>query len=99
MVWSRKRTASDKWTSGGCPAVAELTCSARYPYRAGRSEAGDAWPPGLTIDRKSTRLNSSHLGISYAVFCLKKKQKGICDDTVTVSARADPDTPHSRPPH
>src|ERR1035438_10771454 len=27
----------------------------------------------LSIDRKSTRLNSSHLGISYAVFCLKKK--------------------------
>src|SRR5262245_65265677 len=25
------------------------------------------------VDRKSTRLNSSHLGISYAVFCLKKK--------------------------
>src|SRR5262245_64340200 len=35
------------------------------------------WPlrrsPGK--DRKSTRLNSSHLGISYAVFCLKKKNK------------------------
>src|SRR5947199_9051101 len=28
-------------------------------------------------DRKSTRLNSSHLGISYAVFCLKKKKKKI----------------------
>src|SRR5262245_62416300 len=28
-----------------------------------------------TADRKSTRLNSSHLGISYAVFCLKKKNK------------------------
>src|SRR5262245_55031361 len=28
-----------------------------------------------TKDRKSTRLNSSHLGISYAVFCLKKKNK------------------------
>src|SRR5258705_5433423 len=28
------------------------------------------------LDRKSTRLNSSHLGISYAVFCLKKKTKG-----------------------
>src|SRR5205814_9399879 len=28
-----------------------------------------------TLDRKSTRLNSSHLGISYAVFCLKKKKK------------------------
>src|SRR5437899_6559230 len=27
-----------------------------------------------TLDRKSTRLNSSHLGISYAVFCLKKKK-------------------------
>src|SRR5262245_63567886 len=29
----------------------------------------------LGLDRKSTRLNSSHLGISYAVFCLKKKNK------------------------
>src|SRR5690606_41975131 len=28
-----------------------------------------------TIDRKSTRLNSSHVKISYAVFCLKKKKK------------------------
>src|ERR1035441_10770325 len=36
----------------------------RYPPPAARS----------TGDRKSTRLNSSHLGISYAVFCLKKKQ-------------------------
>src|SRR5438045_7633270 len=27
------------------------------------------------VDRKSTRLNSSHLGISYAVFCLKKKRQ------------------------
>src|SRR5947199_5407072 len=33
--------------------------------------------PGRVVDqdRKSTRLNSSHLGISYAVFCLKKKKK------------------------
>src|SRR5256885_8963682 len=29
------------------------------------------------IDRKSTRLNSSHLVISYAVFCLKKKQQSV----------------------
>src|SRR5258707_9394045 len=29
------------------------------------------------IDRKSTRLNSSHANISYAVFCLKKKKKNI----------------------
>src|SRR5437870_11453976 len=27
------------------------------------------WPPGHTLDRKSTRLNSSHVAISYAVFC------------------------------
>src|SRR5262245_62637811 len=33
----------------------------------------DAW--NKSRDRKSTRLNSSHLGISYAVFCLKKKKK------------------------
>src|SRR5437899_3996948 len=29
----------------------------------------------VELDRKSTRLNSSHLGISYAVFCLKKKTR------------------------
>src|SRR5256885_9530566 len=32
-------------------------------------------PIGANRDRKSTRLNSSHLVISYAVFCLKKKKK------------------------
>src|SRR2546426_1294653 len=31
--------------------------------------------PRTSADRKSTRLNSSHLVISYAVFCLKKKKK------------------------
>src|SRR2546430_4849651 len=30
-------------------------------------------PPHILVDRKSTRLNSSHSQISYAVFCLKKK--------------------------
>src|SRR5688500_19614223 len=38
-------------------------------------KAGDALSYLLTLDRKSTRLNSSHLVISYAVFCLKKKKK------------------------
>src|ERR1017187_7281585 len=33
-----------------------------------------ALPAGQSIDRKSTRLNSSHRCISYAVFCLKKKE-------------------------
>src|SRR2546430_11518169 len=37
---------------------------------------GGALVPGLRrLDRKSTRLNSSHSQISYAVFCLKKKKK------------------------
>src|SRR2546430_9168380 len=33
----------------------------------------------VTRDRKSTRLNSSHSQISYAVFCLKKKIEFLCD--------------------
>src|SRR5258705_2907219 len=40
---------------------------------------------GTAPDRKSTRLNSSHLGISYAVFCLKKTNtscKTLCGRTV-----------------
>src|SRR5690625_6842687 len=35
----------------------------------------DATKPEIKADRKSTRLNSSHVAISYAVFCLKKKKK------------------------
>src|SRR5262245_62602605 len=35
---------------------------------------GEVRPTSAVTDRKSTRLNSSHLGISYAVFCLKKKR-------------------------
>src|SRR2546430_12793508 len=36
---------------------------------------GKDWFHGILPDRKSTRLNSSHSQISYAVFCLKKKKK------------------------
>src|SRR4051812_49793503 len=35
---------------------------------------GRARPAPIRADRKSTRLNSSHMSISYAVFCLKKKK-------------------------
>src|SRR2546421_2166314 len=44
----------------------------------------------LRIDRKSTRLNSSHDQISYAVFCLKKKKKmnHVTSRNVTYSTRA-----------
>src|SRR2546430_12100531 len=36
---------------------------------------GDGKAEAIKVDRKSTRLNSSHSQISYAVFCLKKKKK------------------------
>src|SRR5205814_6819451 len=41
----------------------------------GPAEVDESEPLPSRLDRKSTRLNSSHLGISYAVFCLKKKKK------------------------
>src|SRR5437868_9034816 len=41
-----------------------------------------------SIDRKSTRLNSSHVSISYAVFCLKKKKVRVSDENVvTINTR------------
>src|SRR6266542_6527200 len=46
----------------------------RSSCRASTS-SGWAWPCWSTEDRKSTRLNSSHGSISYAVFCLKKKKE------------------------
>src|SRR5258705_8245034 len=56
--------------------------SRRLPHeQSSRSVAhrsGSCWTVlrnSVQQDRKSTRLNSSHLGISYAVFCLKKKKK------------------------
>src|SRR5436853_4297272 len=42
----------------------------------------DAPEEEIALNRKSTRLNSSHLGISYAVFCLKKKKKQIQKPTL-----------------
>src|SRR5690554_5386183 len=48
---------------------------AAFPHAWGRL-MGALYLP-VTLDRKSTRLNSSHVRISYAVFCLKKKKKRI----------------------
>src|SRR5437899_8573995 len=56
------------------------------------NSAGDA--ERNVQDRKSTRLNSSHLGISYAVFCLKKKKKR----EQFIDTRQDPTT-RIAPPH
>src|SRR5688500_19588520 len=52
------------------PALRRRESSGRRPARDG---AAGRRPRGAS-DRKSTRLNSSHLVISYAVFCLKKKK-------------------------
>src|SRR5207249_10450172 len=47
-----------------------------FQARHGRQHPGAAdLDPDVEQDRKSTRLNSSHVSISYAVFCLKKKKK------------------------
>src|SRR5688572_32593174 len=60
--------------AAGCPSLEHITvvgeCELRHSIE---SEAGD---------RKSTRLNSSHSQISYAVFCLKKKKKKNTLDTI-----------------
>src|ERR1022692_4027322 len=62
------------WHSYGCGksrGTPALRCThPRLPDHPPTGQAIDA----RTIDRKSTRLNSSHLVISYAVFCLKKKK-------------------------
>src|SRR5438874_9764487 len=54
-----------------------------------------AWDVG-DQDRKSTRLNSSHVEISYAVFCLKKKKK---PDESEKKKRGDGGQQHRRPGH
>src|SRR5437868_14428962 len=55
--------------AGRTPSRCRTQRPIRSRHRAGR---GSDWALG---DRKSTRLNSSHVSISYAVFCLKKKKK------------------------
>src|SRR5690349_23940200 len=55
-----------------CPPV-NSGCSTRARVSGNGSPRGGR--PGRRLDRKSTRLNSSHVEISYAVFCLKKKKQ------------------------
>src|SRR6516165_670603 len=55
-----------RWKSSNCEVMLTASC---------RNEA--RFPSPLAADRKSTRLNSSHSQISYAVFCLKKKITSI----------------------
>src|SRR2546427_9463404 len=48
------------------------------------------FPPPARGDRKSTRLNSSHSQISYAVFCLKKKKNQVARDRCLTSSSERP---------
>src|SRR5262245_65344955 len=65
----------------------ELNCATRQGFGPAAFEAAGVQGFGhyfrlcrlCSLDRKSTRLNSSHLGISYAVFCLKKKKNTTTD--------------------
>src|SRR3712207_7479559 len=52
----------------------EVHAAARVGVRERRREAHHPAVAVFQLDRKSTRLNSSHANISYAVFCLKKKK-------------------------
>src|SRR2546427_4258523 len=56
-----------------CVAVVALLLT-RWLPETRRSRMTIPFTPGAMVDRKSTRLNSSHSQISYAVFCLKKKK-------------------------
>src|SRR5438034_8380662 len=81
-VMSQMRPQTERYTLArvaGNPGVHGLTGSAEYDDEV-RARAVFAVEAGLSFfhthaDRKSTRLNSSHTVISYAVFCLKKKKK------------------------
>src|SRR2546430_13015137 len=56
--------------------VSSVPVNSTYRPRLDTSRlASTTTVPSITSDRKSTRLNSSHSQISYAVFCLKKKKK------------------------
>src|SRR5437867_8509258 len=63
------------------PSSPTTTLGAWSRYLAG------TWASNMS-DRKSTRLNSSHRTISYAVFCLKKKNKPVQEEDLQVLSRA-----------
>src|SRR4051812_49796263 len=70
----------------------ELDCVGPVARRVLRRH-GILWTR-LATDRKSTRLNSSHMSISYAVFCLKKKRILIVKSINSLLYPANHTTPH-----
>src|SRR5690349_23874102 len=80
------KAAIDLWT-----AAAGITVGTLFRC-VGRT--GSTWGDGITekviwhvVDRKSTRLNSSHVEISYAVFCLKKRNAALPPDPARPCSR------------
>src|SRR5207249_8490593 len=65
-------TASRRMPSTPMPSQ-KLTTASKLRLTSALSKFKSGWK--APTDRKSTRLNSSHVSISYAVFCLKKKKK------------------------
>src|SRR5438477_8793806 len=64
-------------TGGLADGRTAITTTNRPPVRQSvrPTSLPSSFPRSRHLDRKSTRLNSSHMSISYAVFCLKKKKK------------------------
>src|SRR5437899_12607766 len=75
----RKQLKSDSSDADRYSRLADLYAKAGETKQAEESNQQSAalFRQQVTTDRKSTRLNSSHLGISYAVFCLKKKKRNM----------------------
>src|SRR2546429_3502882 len=69
------RVAGDPLPSGPVPLIHRQRISTRLAVHRDRVQRSRCTASRVDIDRKSTRLNSSHGYISYAVFCLKKKNK------------------------
>src|SRR3712207_7539771 len=63
--------------SGSGGQVARIASNSRISQGWSTALVAEATGSARTSDRKSTRLNSSHANISYAVFCLKKKKKPL----------------------
>src|SRR5690606_41887185 len=81
-AWSADHDPDTTSRSAGCHAVPDsvrvsikgLLCTAAVLVAASVTLTGCALFSSEPVDRKSTRLNSSHVKISYAVFCSKKKR-------------------------
>src|SRR5690625_5025954 len=72
-VWMARLAANTTILECVCTVLRKMVQSWNF-YSVPTTTPGD-WVLTNRVDRKSTRLNSSHVAISYAVFCLKKKKK------------------------